>query len=113
MSPIRFWYQVPSSSDPSGKNVVQKEGSIRIINIKHEPYEIQVNANGYGFHAIFGTQTNGHFLCIPDWNMGCELGPYDDRFWNIESIKRSGQIRHDEACAIGNALDLLNFMLGK
>ena len=45
--------------------------------------------------------------------MGCELGPYEDKFWNINAILQSGQIGIDEAYAIGNALDLLKILIKK
>ena len=113
MNDIRFWYPVPSDKDnPFSENsIIRKEGSIRVINLEQEPYEISVDANGYGFHLIFGSQINGKFLCIPNWNMGCELGPYQDRIWNVDSIIKTGQLGHDEAYAIGNALDLISFMI--
>ena len=113
MSLIRFWYTVPSSDAPFETDYFQKEGYIKVIDLKQEPYEVEICANGYSFHAIFGSQVNGHFLCIPNWNLGCELGAYNDRFWNIESIIKSGQVGRDEAYAIGNALDLLRIMLNK
>ena len=115
MSLIRFWYPVPCFDNQfeGAEKSIRKDGTIRVINLKKEPYEVQINANGYGFHAIFGSQANGHFLCIPDWGMGCELGSYDDRFWNIESIIHTGRIGCDEAYAIGNALDLLRIMISR
>lgn len=115
MNRIQFWYPTPCSDKPfvDKTEVIHKEGSIRVINLEREPYEVQINANGHGFHAIFGSQINGHFLCIPDWNMGCELGPYEDKFWNINAILQSGQIEIDEAYAIGNALDLLKILIKK
>lgn len=112
MSPIRFWYPVPCEDDQES-GALHKEGRIRVVNLHHEPYEVHLNTNGYSFHLIFGSQENGHFLCIPDWNVGCELGPYDDRFWNTSSILHTGQIGHDEAYAIGNALDLMKILLNK
>lgn len=112
---LDFWYRTAEKNtlpfDEAEKTANMKHGTIRVINLDHEPYEVCINANGYGFHAIFGSQENGHFLCIPDWNVGCELSSYKDRFWNIESIVRSGNLGSEEACAIGNALDLLDFLI--
>lgn len=113
MNDIRFWYSVPADEDDTflENSFTRKEGKIRVINLEKEPYEISVDTNGYGFHVIFGSQINGNFLCIPNWSIGCELGSYQDRFWNIESIIKSGRIGSDEAHAIGNALDLISFMI--
>ena len=115
MNNIRFWYPTLCSDTPfvDKTKVIHKEGSISVINLEKEPYEVQIDANGYGFHVIFGRLINGHFLCIPDWNMGCELGPYEDKSRNINAILQSGQIGIDEAYAIGNALDLLKILIKK
>lgn len=113
MKKIDFWYSVPDEDEAGYDTAIARHGTIRAINLSCEPYEICINANGFGFHTIFGTQVNGHFLCIPDWGVGCELASYTDRFRNIESILRSGRIGRNEAYAIGNALDLLSFMVGK
>lgn len=115
MNNIRFWYPAIKEDAPflREEDIQRKQGSIRIINIDHEPYEININADGYGFHTIFGSQSSGHFLCIPNWNIGCGLGPYNDRYWNTNSIYGSGKIRYEDACAIGNALQLLERFLGK
>ena len=115
MNDIMFWYPAPEDDEPfhDSSDIRRKQGSIKIINIRHEPYEITIDTDGYSFHAIFGSQINGHFLCIPNWNIGCELASYNDRYWNIKSIFRSGRVRYEDAYAIGNALQLLEFMLGK
>ncbi len=115
MNNIQFWYPAIKSSDllTDNPDVYRSQGFIRIINIKHEPYEVNINANGNGFHVIFGSQINGNFLCIPNWNLGCELGPYKERIRNTDSIYGTGQVRYEDACAISNALQLLEIMLGK
>ena len=38
---------------------------------------------------------------------------YKDRYWNIRSIYDTGQLRYEDACAIGNALQLIELLLGK
>lgn len=106
MNDIQFWYPVVYG-DTNGETVVRKQGAIRVINLEQEPYEVDLSADGYSYHLIFGSQINGHFLCVPNWNTGCELGPYEDRFWNIESISGTGRISITGTYAIGNALDLL------
>ena len=49
-------------------------------------YEVEINGRGSSFHVICGPQSNGHFLCIPNWQVGCELGEYNDVFWNSEQL---------------------------
>ena len=111
MSNIHFWYPAKRNCDDT--NPVRKSGIIQVINIHHEPYEINICANGYDFHVIFGNWKNGHFLSIPNWGVGCDLAPCKDRFWNTESISKSKLISYEDACAVANALDLISIMLGK
>ncbi len=48
--------------------------------------EMEMIGKGSLFHVIIGPQENGHFLCIPNWQIGCELAEYGDTFWNRERI---------------------------
>ncbi|MCR5012817.1 MAG: hypothetical protein K6A72_10765 [Lachnospiraceae bacterium] len=115
MDDILFWYPAYEDDRPlhERSDAKHKQGSIRVINTAHEPYEMTIDTDGYSFHAIFGSQINGHFLCIPNWNLGCELAAYNDKAWNISSIYRAGTLRYTDACAIGNALQLIEILLGK
>ena len=115
MNKIEFWYPAQKEEAPSVEqsNIVRKQGSIRVSNTEHEPYEITIDTGENGFHAIFGSQINGNFLCIPNWSLGCELAQYNDRYWNISSIYKTGRITYEDACAIGNALQLIEILLGK
>lgn len=112
-SPMQFWYPVIFYTDEpfDEPRVKRLQGNIYAINICKEPYEVDVETNGYSYHLIFGRQTNGYFLCIPNWKMGCELASYNDKYWNTESILKAGQISREAAYAISNAIDLLAFML--
>ena len=108
MNDIRFWYPAAKRTGSERSNSKQKEGLIHVINLENQPYEIEIMANGYCFHTIFGkSNMKNDFLCIPNWNLGCELVSYKDRHWNINSIAHTGKISYEDACAIGNALDLL------
>ena len=64
------------------------EGRIRPLQFDHEPYEMSLEACGYYFHLIFGRQINGHFLCIPNWQFGCELANLDNISWNTDALTR-------------------------
>lgn len=113
MNDMQFWYPAATSPDEYNNDGIIKQctGLIRIIKLDREPYEIEITVNGYDFHAIFGTQKKGNYLCVPNWELGCELVSYKDRRWNINSIYHTGKIDYEYACAIGNALDLLAVFL--
>lgn len=56
-----------------------------INNVHH----ITVEYNGNSYSIIFGRYINGGFCSIPNWGVGCELGTFDDTFWNEESLHRA------------------------
>ena len=61
-------------------------GSVRIIS--HAPVfmEAEISGKGSSFHVITGSSSNGFFLCVPNWRIGCELSHLDDVFWNTERL---------------------------
>lgn len=108
---LRYKYPVSKSyDDDTGEPVyVMREGEIEPLRLEREPYEVVLEANGYSFHLLFGPQRSGNFLCIPDWQIGCELSHLDDVFWNKESIRRSANdIGDEEAAAIAHAIKELD-----
>lgn len=111
MNSIQFWY--PAMPGPDVKNPERKSGVIHLVNISHEPYEISVCAGCKSFNIVFGSKSDGHFLCIPEYGLGCRLGPYSGRFFNQSVISGSCHLEYQDACAIANALSLIEFMLGK
>lgn len=56
-----------------------------INNVHH----ITVEYNGNSYSVIFGRYVNGGFFSIPNWDVGGELGQFDDVFWNTESLSRA------------------------
>ena len=48
--------------------------------------EAGIRARGSGFHVIIGTYRNGRYLCIPSWNVGCNLADLSDLYWNQEHL---------------------------
>jgi hypothetical protein len=54
--------------------------------------------NNYGSHSelyiksrsniflIFGKTSKGGFACIPDFQVGCHLANFSDKFWNTEKL---------------------------
>ena len=116
MEPIQYWYPVVYRDENNLEDnvVVRKSGKIIPLQLSREPYEVNVEARGWSFHMIFGSQINGMFLCIPNWNVGCELSRLSDRDWNMSSLLRTECLDYEETTAIIWALysigDLLRFI---
>ena len=93
MEPILYWYPVVylDEDDPEDRVIVRESGKITPIQLSQEPYEVNVAARGSSFHLIFGSQINGMFLCIPNWNVGCELSRLSDRDWNMNSLRNCSE----------------------
>ncbi|MCH4890882.1 hypothetical protein EZV73_25100 [Acidaminobacter sp. JC074] len=53
-----------------------------------EPFEFNVSVNGSSFHILLGSHLGGNFICIPNWEIGCELASYSDTFWNSEKLDK-------------------------
>ncbi len=104
-------YKYPASQSGSSQSAVQKKGRISPVQLEQEPFEAFVEADGYSFHLLFGSQCNGNFLCIPDWRIGCELSHLTDTFWNKESIGRDECLEQDSAAAIAYALKELDQLI--
>ena len=100
---IPFEYPVASQKPnlTHGSRQTRCKGTIKPIQLDREPYEITLEARGYSFHLIFGSQINGNFLCIPNWQFGCELGDLTSKAWNLDSILRTeSQLEYEDATAI-------------
>lgn len=50
------------------------------------PYEMEVTARQSSFHILCGSHEYGHFICVPNWNIGTELAGLSDIFWNQERL---------------------------
>ena len=73
------------------------EGTIEIINahgrmidgiVCGDVIEAYVEGRGSTMTIIIGDYCNGHFLCVPDLDVGCPLADWDDLFWNFERLSR-------------------------
>lgn len=113
MEPILYWFPIVYHDDdnPENDEVVQENGKIIPCQLDHEPYEAMVETYGYSFHIIFGHQTCGMFLCIPNWEVGCELSTLSDRHWNIESMMRTEALDYECSTAIAWALSSIDTVL--
>lgn len=109
---MRIPYQYPIvylDDDDFEYSVIEcEEGYIHPIQIAKEPYECTVEARGYSFHLLFGSQINGNFLCIPDWSIGCELASLDDQGWNLHSLLQTERLDYEESTAIIFALAIIS-----
>lgn len=96
-------------SDPECSQIMYDEACVTPIRLNREPYEAVVEARGYSFHILFGSQQFGNFLCIPDHHTGCELAAFNDKPWNTDSILHADSgLDYEDATAIVYALSLLN-----
>jgi len=51
---------------------IEWEGTVNILN-QNDPYEFSVRARGSLFQVILGKYEYGLFICIPNYNIGCDL----------------------------------------
>lgn len=109
---MRFPYQYPvvclDEDDPEDAKIEQEQGYITPIRLDQEPYEANIEARGYCFHVLFGSQINGNFLCIPNWNIGCELASLNDQGWNLHSLLETDRLDYEESTAVIKAIALLS-----
>ena len=84
-----------------GKKTYRWTGAIKLKR-DSQPYEIEVSARGSYFHILFGRHAYGNFLCIPNWDVGCELVDYSDTFWNTERLTK--QLKKVDAISVAQAL---------
>lgn len=81
---------IPFLYPPGNYDILTEKGRISFIRHEREPYELSVDFRGWNYHIIFGTQKNGHFLCVPRLHIGAELAQYDDILWNTKSLRGAG-----------------------
>ena len=84
----------------------QWEGSLEILQ-RGNPCEAELCARGSRFHLIVGKHSYGHYLCIPNWDVGTELSSLTDLFWNEERLRHYSRMKKADACTIVSALKVL------
>ncbi len=95
------------SDDLEDSEITYCEGRIKPIRLDREPYEITLEARGYSFHLIFGSQIYGNFLCIPNYQFGCELAGLTNKDWNLHSMLQiDSLLDYEDATAIVWGLEL-------
>lgn len=109
---FEYPYFIFKEEDPEDSILIQKQASIHPVNLAHEPYDVFLDDNEHCFHLIFGKQSNGRFLCIPNYFIGCELSSYDDVQWNEASLSEAadynGRIDYNDISAICYAIKALH-----
>ena len=60
-------------------------GHIRYMKNHGSHYEMYVESRS-SLMIIFGETSSGNFLCVPNFNVGCELAELRDLFWNKERL---------------------------
>lgn len=48
-------------------------------------YEFRIHSRS-SITVIFGKTSQGHFACMPDFNVGCHIANLNDIFWNTERL---------------------------
>lgn len=73
-------------------------------------YEFMIISRS-SIRIIIGRSTSGNFICIPDYDAGCNLSDLDDIFWNREKlIKALGKVDGiTVAFALKHIADKVNF----
>lgn len=85
-----------------GKRKISWIGEINKIKGVKTNCEMVVTSRGSYFHVIFGSHSYGNYICIPNWDVGCELADYSDTFWNTERLSRV--ISYENAITIATAV---------
>lgn len=67
-----------------------------------EKCEFELQNRGSYYHVIIGKHDYGHYVCVPNWDVGCELADYGDLFWNTERLAK--QLRIADAITIATAI---------
>lgn len=62
--------------------------SIEIQKRTQTGFEAKIIDDLWMYYIIAEKFQHGHYLCIPNWNIGVELSSYKDLFWNLESLSK-------------------------
>lgn len=65
----------------------------------------RIEGRGSSFTVIVGDYAHGHFLCVPEINVGCPMSRWDDLFWNKERL--SGLMNPTDAVTIVTGIKTL------
>ena len=71
------------------------------------PYEFNVHATGGSFNVVLGHYIWGKYICIPNWNVGCDISTLADSFWNRNRLEEAG-LSKNNATSITEALEKIS-----
>jgi hypothetical protein len=77
-------------------------GVISAVKGDRKKCEFEIRSRGHYYHVIVGTHAFGNFVCIPNWNVGCELSDFSDLFWNVERLTKC--FRKTDAITVATAI---------
>ena len=78
-------------------------GNICILS-DDDPMEMEIEANGWIFHTVVGSFYRRYFICIPKWNIGCELVGLDDIHLNEERLLKTTALDSDKVKVVANGI---------
>lgn len=86
------------------KRISEKTWIAEIFNlsINRNHYEMDVTGRGSNFHIIFGKSQKRGYICIPEWDVGCQLASLEDSFWNKEQLEK--QLGTVDAITVATAI---------
>lgn len=91
--------------DEKGRKVVKREkwkGEAEILRVNYRMVEAQIEGRLTRLTVLIGVYQYGHFICIPDINVGCPLSEWHDLFWNTERL--SMQMNHVDAITVATGV---------
>lgn len=84
-------------------------GKVNIVHRGQDSLEIDITGKGSRIYAVVGHCRYGNYICIPSWNIGCELADFRDTFWNSERLEK--QLGISDAITISYALKSISELL--
>lgn len=61
-------------------------GEVKVAGCSIHMAELLIYGRGSRINAVFGKYMSGHYICIPDIDVGWPLGRLSDTFWNKEEM---------------------------
>ena len=96
-------------ANKTGKRLIKWSGIITNLKGSARQCEFEVQSRGSYYHVIIGKHDYGHYVCVPNWNVGCELADYSDLFWNTERLSK--QLRTADAITVATAIREIKVLL--
>lgn len=72
-------------------------------------YEMEVTGRGSSFKVLFGQTEYYHWICIPNYDVGCDMAEWSNLFWNREKL--TGLIGTVDAITVAEALKMAQYLL--